>query len=251
MSNFSDDGDLEICGSCGSSLLEEDKFCGSCGLPRSNSEEDQEVTLTAVGVKKNNKTLKWGIGVGLFLIVSIIVGSNNRSENAAFLANVNSSGTDSSNSSTPPPQDVPSSDSTPMPTLSPKATKTAAPKIDNCAISKVTVSDLLKFRKLLTSIPTGKNDASHTKIILSWADSANNVASSLVSDASNDHGSVTSVMAKAATDLSNIAGLAADWANNNLSDAASFGSDYASAASQAQSDYQKISSICGAKLPGL
>jgi len=251
MSNFPNGGDLEICGSCGSSLLRDDKFCGSCGIPRSTFDVDQEDTPTADGIKKSNKNLKWGIVLGLLLILSIIVGSNNRSENASFLANVSPSGSDSSNPSTPPPGNGTNSDSKPAPTLSPTATKTAAPKIDQCAIRKGTISDLVEFRKLLTTIPTGKNDSSHTKIILSWADSANNLASSLVSDANNDHGSVTAVMAKAATDLSNLAGLAADWANNNLSDAASFGSDYASAASLAQSEYRKIYAICGAKIPGL
>ena len=301
----SDNFDALLCVSCGKALTEVDRFCGSCGTPRSEKSGNSEALPTHGGAafkeqsldssreisedsedaeeisypyalypeaemessdedyeslnrplneqKKNGKY--WLIGGAAILVVGVMLAASNKAENMAISNGSDTTQVDTSGSSTssdPTTQEATQPDPTPTTeiTSTPKQVVKATPrKVDQCAIGDQTIADLVNFKNLLATIPTGRNDASHTNIILQWADSANNTADLMSADSIDASGAIVSVIDRAANDLTALSNLASDWANNNLNDPTSFASDYAAAATLARNDYVKMTAICGDKLP--
>jgi zinc-ribbon domain len=226
--------------------------------------EEAEPEYAQVPQAKRRNGVIWGVVIATIVVGGLILAKVNNSENAAFLASVtSSSGADSSqtpqpvDSSTPEPKATKASTSpTPKPSPKPSSKPTPKPsskpspkKIDQCAISDQTVSDIVEFKNLIQLIPAGRNDASHKATILQWVDRANANADAIQSDLAASEGKIVGAMSESAGDLSSLATLAEDWANNNLSDPASFPTQYGNAATAVRSDYSKMSSICGDKLP--
>jgi len=217
--------------------------------PEVDIESDDSAVIPPV---QRRKGVLWGTVLVTVLLGGLILAKVNNSENSAFLASV-SHPTNTDSSTSPQPEKSPSSEpkatKSPM-TNSPKPTPKASPrKIDQCAISDRTVSDIVAFKNLIQVVPAGRNDASHKGTILQWVDSAIANADAIRSDASSARGNIVGAMVKSGDDLSTLASLAQDWANNNLSDPGTFPTQYGNAASAVRTDYSSMSAICGNKLP--
>lgn len=268
---------LKFCGSCGASLEESARFCGGCGTPISEVRTDDEIITeeensepiypyslypeveiesdeyVPVAATRRRNGFLWATGLVVVIVGGIILANANNSENAAFLAGATSNTDTSANTTSTEPSPSPSS--TPSATKSstspsPKASSKPSPKkVNQCAINNQTTSDIVEFKNLIQIVPSGRNDASHKGSILQWVDSTNSNSEAIRGDAAESSGGIVSAMIKSANDLATLAGLAQDWANNNLSDPASFPTQYGNAASAVRADYAKMSSICGSALP--
>ena len=249
-----------FCSNCGAKVFIDDRFCGTCGISRKDAlgEFDPKLEETAtvddlpaeepeqVNVQsKNNNSLKWitGLSIAAVLVIGVVAVAGNNSNNS----------TQESSANSPAVSATPTASATPTPkpksTHEAKPTHSAAPT-NQCRVDNQSVTDLVAYKNVVATVPTGSNDANHQNAILQWVDSANSVAQAIGSDVSSDSGRVTSQMQNAADVLTSLASLASDWANNSLADPANFASQYNKLTSSAQSAYSAIVSTCGSQLPG-
>lgn len=270
----------KFCGNCGLSRLEMQDLSGTDAPKPSDLSDDHEIRFgrfdskedqseaTNSNLLKENQSLLW-IGAGFILLVGIaFLGKSSTNEGTSFLPNPANS--IPAVSTHPPSQPVPapSSTGTPQTPLTSKPVKvvqkthaqvSTAPlktepkpkKVDLCAIDSQTTSDLVSYKNLIASIPVGSNDSSNTSRILDWAQSASTTSDAVNTDSSHVGGRISSLLVNASSDLSILAGLASDWANNNLADPTNFPTQYSAAAGKVRTDYSRMTALCGTKLPGL
>ena len=275
---MSTDSLSRFCSECGGKLKYEDKFCGTCGVSRSDAlgefdprslEENHVDSLHAEESQKEfqeefeyldppsevipSKKLidswngwKWigGISAALVIIIMIAVSGNNNSQENTVTSVQNTV-------NTPSPSDTPSETPTPSHTSkpTPKPTHSVKP-IDQCVINDQTILDLVTLKNAAATAPTGSNDASHRALILNWATSASDTARTLNDEGLSAQGKVASQIASAANELSNLSSLATAWANNALTNPSTFASQYTQAIQAVNSAYAALVSTCGSKLPG-
>jgi len=249
-----------FCSNCGAKVFIDDKFCGTCGTSRKDAlgdfdpklelqtqadDEFSQIPRIDYPKPKKDQTLKWilGVGAAVIIVVAIAAFSGNSSDNSGQGSVANSSDA----TTAPTPSDTPTP--SPTPSHSAKPTHSAAP-VNQCDINNQSITDLVAYKNAVTNVPSGSNDAAHQKAILQWVDSANSIAQAISNDAGSDSGRAASQMQSAADDLTALASLAADWANNSLPDPGSFVSQYNKATTNAQGAYSAIVSTCGSKLPG-
>ena len=275
------DDQAKFCGKCGLSRLKmqdpletnsgensdpSDTYVGRFGRFDSKDEESTKHSST---VLRSHKPLLW-IGAGFVLLLGIAFLGKSTSNQGSSLVSDSAISAPAVSSPSVPDQSSPSQSSprTPKASATPKPSKTTQvtqanlsptpaiskpkpKKIDQCAIDRQTISDLSSYENLIATIPTGSNDSSNTSRILDWVQSATALSDAVNSDSTSTGGRISSLMGDAASDLSDLAGLASDWANNNLSDPANFPTQYAAAAGKVRADYTHMTSLCGSKLPGL
>ena len=280
---------ISFCPDCGTRVLEDAKFCGMCGLPRTNMEdpntaedlediasdsnyqelystfgEEESTVSNGFEPKKKRNALIW-IGAAGVLLISASIAANTNNDQGSSLVSTSTTNQASDVQTASPPQATPAAPPQNTPTAAaPSPSKSAvtpaktvvAPKprprkVDQCAIDSQTVTDVISFVNLIAVVPSGHLSSSRTLDILNWAQSATDLSDILTNDAGNSSGKIVALMLGSATDLSDLASLASDWASDNISDPANFPTQYSSASSRVQTDYAKMASLCGSKLPGL
>ncbi len=281
---------VAFCPDCGNKLDPEVKFCGKCGLSRLQMQDPVEAVATADSyssvsygekfvkfdskgdellkknstVLKSHKPLMWILAVVASFVAIGFAGRTNTNQGSSLVSNSANLVPTVSPSAVPPRSSSPiarptAASKSPKPVQNsvskvahePAVAALRPKKVDQCAIDSQTISDLVAYKNVIAGIPTGRNDSSNTSRILDWAQSASNLSNAVLSDSSNASGRIVSVMGDASTDLSDLAGLATDWANNNLSDPVNFPAQYSAAALKVRTDYTRMDAICGTKLPGL
>jgi zinc-ribbon domain len=280
---------ITFCPDCGARVLEDAKFCGMCGLPRANMEdpstaedlediasdsnyqelystfgEEESTVSNDLEPKRKKNSLIWVGAVGVVLISVMAIASNNSDQGSTLASASPTNSTSDSQAATPsqatteaPPQNAPTAVA-PSPSKSAVTSaktvvvpKPSPRKVDQCEIDSQTITDVISFVNLIAVVPSGHLSSTRIPDILSWAQSATDLSDVLTNDAGNSNGRIVVLMLGSATDLSELASLASDWASDNISDPANFPAQYSSASSRVQTDYAKMASLCGSKLPGL
>ena len=260
-----------ICASCGAEQIRSGKFCGNCGAPRlnidssSNIIEDSSVNETeevifqfespkrasrasadSVPPKSSAKPAIW-VSVLAVTLIGVAIAAN---QNSNTTSTSNYSEAVAQNEATPTPTQTVST-SKPSPSVSKKSnipTAKATPS-NQCVLSDKVHSDLLKFRKTVITVVTGKNDASNRQNILNWANQAETVSNLLYEDSSLVNKNLSTRFSNASSDLSDLAIFVNDWANSQIQDPENFATDYSNGILKIQNDYLAIFKSCAGKIP--